>query len=157
MISAVVAKMISESLKERNEVRLSTLRMLLNSLNYEKISKRRELSEDEELMIVRREIKKRLEAIRLYRNATGAAKDKAELLANKEEQEIEILKEFLPDEMPEEELAKVIDRVVGGFGELTMRDMGRIVSAVKQEVKAADGATIARLVREKILSIQDKK
>ncbi|MEK7188377.1 MAG: GatB/YqeY domain-containing protein [Patescibacteria group bacterium] len=91
MISNTIGIKITDALRARDEIRLSTLKLLSTSLSYEKIAKQRELSAEEEIMIVRREIKKREEAIEYYKRAQ--ATDRVET----EQKEIEILQEFLPE------------------------------------------------------------
>lgn len=90
MISDTINQKIAEALKAHDEIRLSTLRMLSSALNYEFIAKQHKLSEEEELVVVVKEAKKRKEAIGIYKKV--AANDRAE----KEEKELKILEEFLP-------------------------------------------------------------
>lgn len=76
MIADTITQKIGEALKAHDEIRLSTLRMLSSALNYEFIAKQHKLSEEEELVVVRREAKKRKEAIEAYEKAK--AQDRAD-------------------------------------------------------------------------------
>jgi len=93
MIAQTLQAKIGESMKAHDEVRTSTLRLLLSALNYEKIDKQHDLNDEEEMVVIRREAKKRKEAIEMYRKA--GAEDRAV----KEEAELKILQEYLPPEL----------------------------------------------------------
>src|SRR3989344_3512768 len=103
MIADTITQKIGEAMKAKDEIRLSTLRMLSSALNYEKIAKQHDLSVEEELAVVRREVKKRIDAIDYFRQAQGklTTSTEEELKAKKEreEKELEILKEYLPRQM----------------------------------------------------------
>ena len=93
MIADTITQKIGEALKAHDEIRLSTLRLLSSALNYEFIAKQHKLSEDEEIVVVRKEAKKRKEAIEVYEKA--GYPDRAE----KEAEELSILQEYLPPEI----------------------------------------------------------
>jgi hypothetical protein len=144
MISQTLQAKIGESMKAHDEVRTSTLRLLLSAFNYEQIAKRHELTEEEELAVIRREAKKRKEAAEMYKNA--GASDRAQ----KEESELVILQEFLPPEMNEEELLKVIDEAFNQVKPSGMSDMGKVIGLVKSKAPEADGSKIAEIIKEKL-------
>ena len=106
MIAQTLQAKIGESMKAHDEIRTSTLRLLLSALNYEKIDKQHDLTDEEEMVVIRREAKKRKEAIEMYKNA--GASDRAA----KEESELKILQEYLPPEMGDAELIKLVDVAV---------------------------------------------
>src|SRR3972149_11080394 len=110
MIADTITSKIAQALKAREEIRLSTLRLLSSALNYEFIAKQHKLSEEEELVVVRREINKRKDAIEAYEKA--GATDRAE----KEKKEKEILEEYLPEQMADAELEKIVDEGVKETG-----------------------------------------
>lgn len=145
MIAATITQKIGEALKAKDEIRLSTLRMLSSALNYAKIAKMHDLSDEEELVVVRAEAKKRSDAIEAYDKA--GAKDRAD----KERQELAILKEYLPAELPEEELAKMVDDAIKETGATSMKDMGRVISTVMSKAGGrAEGGKVAALVKGKL-------
>ena len=145
MIGDTITRKIGEALKAHDEIRLSTLRLLSSALNYEFIAKQHKLSEDEELVVVRREAKKRKEAIEAYEKA--GYKDRAE----KEAKELAILQEYLPPEISDDEIAKLVDEAVKETGASKISDMGKVIGLVRQKTKgAADGAKIAELVRGRL-------
>src|SRR3990172_13071615 len=110
MIADKLQNIIGEAMKAHDEVRTSTLRLLSSAFNYEKIEKQHDLTGEEELNVIRKQAKQRKDSIEAY-NKAGAA-DRAQ----KEEAELKILQEFLPPEMGEEELIKLVDEAIGAIG-----------------------------------------
>ena len=101
------------------------------------------LSDAEIEKVVVREVKKRLESAELYR-ANGRAE-----LAEPEEQEAAILQDFLPEQLSEDEMRLLVQGIVAGMGDVSMQQMGQVIGAAKAQAgNAADGATLARIVKE---------
>jgi uncharacterized protein len=145
MIKDTITQKIGEAMKARDEVRLSTLRMLSSAINYEHIAKQHDLSEEEELNVVKKEAKKRKDAIEAYEKA--GASDRAE----KEKQELEILKEYLPEEIPEVELEKLVDEAITQTGATSLKDMGKVIGVVMGKVgSSADGSKVALMAKKKL-------
>ncbi len=144
MISKDINKMIQLAMKEKDEVKVSTLKMLSNALHNALIEKKREeLSEEEELNVVKREVRKRRDAIEVYRKA--GVDDRVE----REEQELAILEEFLPSQMNNEELKKIILDIIKGTGASDMGDMGKVIGTVMERTKGrVDGKRVAEMVKE---------
>ena len=147
MIADTITQKIGEALKAREEIRLSTLRLLSSALNYEFIAKQHKLDEQEEIVVVRKEAKKRKEAIEAYEKA--GATDRAQ----KEQKELEILQEFLPPEMSEEELEKIVTETILKTNASSISDMGKVIGIVMGKVKGTvEGSRVSLLVKEKLLS-----
>lgn len=145
MIADTINQDIAKALKAKDEIRLSTLRLLSSALNYEFIAKQHVLTKEEELNVVRREAKRRKEAIDAYEKA--GATDRAE----KEKKELALLEEFLPTQMPDEKLIKIVDEAISALGAASMADMGKVMGAVVPKVAGrAEGARISKLVSEKL-------
>lgn len=144
MIYQTLQKKIGESMKAHDEIRTSTLRLLLSALNYEKIDKQHDLTDEEEMVVIRREAKKRKEAIEMYTKANAPDR------AAKEAKELEILAEYLPPEMDETELIKLVDEAVAQIKPAGMSDMGKVIGFVKGKAPNADGGKIAELVKGKL-------
>ena len=136
--------MIGEAMKAHDEVRTSTLRLLSSAFNYERIEKQHDLTEEEEIIVIRRQAKQRRDSIEAYKKA--GAEDRAA----KEEQELKILQEFLPPEMDEAELGKMVDASIKEVGAVSLADMGKVIGMVKAKSPSADGAKIAELVKSKL-------
>ena len=146
MITDTLQKQINVAMKARDQVKLSTLKMLSSALSYEKISKQHDLSEEEELSIVRSEAKKRRDAIEAYTKANMA--DRAE----KEKAELSILEAYLPAQMDESELLKIVDEVIAETNASGPSDMGRVIGTVVAKTKGmADGSRVSALVKEKLI------
>jgi uncharacterized protein len=144
MIAQTLQQKIGEAMKAHDEIKLSTLRLLSSAFNYEKIAKQHELTEEEEMAVIRKEAKQRRDSIEAYKKA--GALDRSE----KEEAELTILQEYLPPEMSEQELAKLVMDAITQSGAKTMADMGRVIGMVKSHAPNVDGTKIAQIVSSKI-------
>lgn len=145
MISDNIQKQIQDAMKSGDELRKTTLKLLSTAFHNAEIDKKDKLSEAEEVNIVQQEVKRRLDAIELYKK--GGATEKA----NREEAEIKILKEFLPKEMSEKQLEKVVEETIEKTGASDMKDMGKVIGVVKSQVGArAQGSDIARVAKDKL-------
>lgn len=145
MILDTIQSQIQDAMRAHDELRVSTLKLLYSALKYEKIAKMHDLSDQEELAVVQKEVKKRKDAIALYRQ--GGSEEKAAY----EESELVILKEFLPEEMEESELVNLVNSVIEETGATLIKDMGKVMSLVKEKAAGkADGGKIAELVKSKL-------
>lgn len=103
------------------------------------------LSDEEVEKIVAREVKKRAESIKLYEQ-----NDRPEL-AQDEKKEMTVLEQYLPEQLSEDEIRKVVSDVIEGMGEVSMQQMGQVIGAVKGKLgTAADGALVARVTKEEL-------
>jgi len=153
MIAKDLQKMIGEAMKAHDEVRLSTLRLLSSAFNYERIEKQHELTDEEELVVIRKQAKQRKDSIEAYSKAGRTD------MAASEEKELKILQEFLPPEMDEKELEKIVEEEVKKYkadlpAEATPQalqaGMGKVIGAVKAKAPSVEGGKIAELVKSKL-------
>jgi uncharacterized protein YqeY len=144
MIAQTLQTKIGEAMKAHNEILISTLRLLSSAFNYEKIAKQHELTDEEELVVIRKEAKQRKDSIEAYKKA--GANDRAE----REEAELKILQEYLPPEMGEQEISKLVDDAIRQLGAKTTSDMGRVIGMVKSKAPNVDGSKIAQIVSSKL-------
>jgi uncharacterized protein YqeY len=129
----------------REDARRDALSLLLSSLRSAEKDLQRELSEDEELQVLQRERKRRVEAAEAFR--TGDRPESAE----KEEAELAILEEFMPEQLTEEELEEIVDDVIAEVGATNLNQLGRVMADVMPQVAGrADGSVVSQLVREKL-------
>jgi uncharacterized protein YqeY len=136
---------LKEAMRERDDERRDALRLILSSLRGAEKELQRDLHEDEELQVLQRERKKRVEAAEAYRTA---GRDEQ---AEKEEAELEVLEEFMPEPLAEDELEEIVDDVIAEVGATSMRDIGRVMADVMPQVAGrADGSAVSQLVREKL-------
>ncbi len=151
MIKTTINQQIAEALKAHDEARLTTLRMLSSALNYEFINKQHELSGDEEIAVVRREVKKRNDEIESYEAVLKSDPAHVQEKIDKVAHEIEILKAYLPPEMSEEKLREIVDQAIKETGASSIKDMGRVMGIVKAKVgNAADGSKMAGIVKDRL-------
>lgn len=145
-LAARIAEEMKAALLGGDRFRGEVLRNLKAALLNEEVvlGKREAGLEDAEVeKVLAREVKKRLESAELYR-ANGRAE-----LAEPEEQEAAVLREFLPQQLSEAEVRALVQQVIDGMGEVSMQQMGQVIGAVKAKVgNAADGAMIANIVKE---------
>jgi len=136
---------VREAMKARDEARRDALRLIVASLKSAQKDLQRPLSEDEELQVLQRERKKRQEAAEAFR---GAGREEQ---AEKEEAELEILEEFMPEPLSEDELERIVDDAIAENGATSLRDMGRVMADVMPQVAGrADGSAVSTIVREKL-------
>ncbi len=146
MITSILQEKIGNAMKAHDEVMVSTLRLLSSAFNYEKINKQHDLTEEEELVVVRREVKQRRDSIEAYDKAGRSD------LSEKEKAELTILQEFLPPEMSDEDLVKLVEEAIATVKPAGLSDMGKVIGFIKSKAPNADGGKIAQLVKSKILS-----
>jgi uncharacterized protein YqeY len=136
---------LTEAMRAGEKERRDTLRLILNSLRSAEKELQRPLKEDEELQVLQRERKRRLEAAEAFR--AGEREEQAE----KEERELEVLEEFMPEPLSDEELEEIVDDVIAEVGATGMPDFGRVMADVMPQVAGrADGTAVGQLVREKL-------
>lgn len=155
MIATTIHRKIAEALKAKDEIKLSTYRLLASAFNYEKIAKQHELSEEEELAVVKREAKKRKDAIESFHMVQGKqgfeGSVSVEDRIKKEEEELKILNAFLPAGMSEEELTKIVEETIKEMGLTGIQNVGKIMGAVMAKVKGkADGGKVLEIVKSKL-------
>jgi uncharacterized protein YqeY len=140
-----IAEELKEARLERDADRRDALSLILNALRASEKELRRPLSEEEELQVLQRERKRRVEAAEAFR--AGGREEQAE----DEEYELEVLEEFMPEPLSEEEIEEIIDDVISEVGATSIRDMGRVMAGVMHQVSGrADGSLVSQLVKEKL-------
>ncbi len=136
---------VKEAMRARDDVRRDALRLILNSLRSAEKELLRPLHDDEELQVLQRERKRRVEAAEAFR--AGGRDEQAEA----EERELAVLEEFMPEPLSEDELEEIVDDVIAEVGATSMRDLGRVMADVMPQVAGrADGSAVSQIVREKL-------
>jgi uncharacterized protein YqeY len=136
---------VKEAMLAREGDRRDALRLILSSLRSAEKDLQRPLSEDEELQVLQRERKKRIEAAEAFRN--GGREEQA----MKEEDELDVLEEFMPEPIGEDELERIVDDAIAENKATSIRDMGRVMADVMPQIAGrADGSAVSQLVREKL-------
>lgn len=136
---------MKRALKSKDTERLSVIRMLISEIKKEQIDKKKELSDDEILAIIQRYGKQRREAIEQYKKANRYD------LVEKEQNELNIVLEFLPKQLTEEEINKIVEETIKEVGATSIKEMGKVMKSVMAKIKGkADGSVVSRIVREKL-------
>jgi len=142
-----VADDMRAAMKERDQVRVSTLRLLMTAIKNAEVlgDKVRELSEEEVLDVIGREAKRRREAVEAY----GAA-DRADL-ADKESAELKVLQSYLPEGLSDAEIAALVDEAIAETGATSPKQMGEVMKALMPKVRGrADGGAVSAAVKAKL-------
>jgi uncharacterized protein YqeY len=136
---------LKEAMRARDDARRDALRLILSSLRSAEKELQRPLHDDEELQVLQRERKRRVEAAEAFRG--GGRTEQAEA----EERELAVLEEFMPEPLDEEEIEEIVDDVIAEVGATSMRDLGRVMADVMPQVAGrADGSVVSQIVREKL-------
>ena len=136
---------VKDAMRAGDTARRDALRLILASLKSAEKDLLRPLSEEEELQVLQRERKKRIEAAEAFR---GGGREEQ---AAKEEAELAELEEFMPEPLTEEELERIVDDAIAENGATSMRDMGRVMKDVMPQISGrADGAAVSQMLREKL-------
>jgi uncharacterized protein YqeY len=136
---------LKQAMVARDQSRRDALRLILSSLRSAEKELQRPLHDDEELQVLQRERKRRLEAAEAFR---GGGREEQAL---GEEQELAVLEEFMPEPLSEDELEEIIDDAIAEVGATSIRDLGRVMADVMPQVSGrADGSVVSQLVREKL-------
>ena len=142
---ATLQRELTAAMKEREADRRDALRLILSSLQSAEKELQRPLTEDEELQVLQRERKRRLESIEAFVAAGRPVQ------AAKEEGELEVLEEFMPEPLSEEALERIVDDAIAEVGATSMRDLGRVMADVMPQIAGrADGSAVSQIVREKL-------
>jgi uncharacterized protein len=142
---AEIEQEVKEAVLARDTERRDALRLILASLKSAEKELLRPLTEEEELQVLQRERKKRNEAAEAFRAAGREAQ------AEKEEGELAVLEEFMPEPLSEDEIDRIVDDAIAENGATSMRDMGRVMADVMPQIAGrADGSAVSQLVREKL-------
>src|SRR5437773_5017959 len=136
---------LKQAMVARDQSRRDALRLILSSLRSAEKELQRPLHDDEELQVLQRERKRRLEAAEAFR---GGGREEQAL---GEERELAVLEEFMPEPLSEEELDRIVDDAIAESGATSMRDLSRVISGVMPRVDGrAAGSAVSQHVREKL-------
>ncbi|OGW41950.1 MAG: glutamyl-tRNA amidotransferase [Nitrospirae bacterium RBG_16_43_11] len=134
---------LKESLKSRNSIKTSVIRLLKSSIKYREIEKKAPLSDDEIIEVIMSGIKQRRESVEQF--SKGGRTD----LVQKESNEIEIMQAYLPQPLTEEELVNEVKSVIKEVGATSAKDMGKVMKALMPRIKGrAEGTKVSSIVKE---------
>jgi len=141
---------LKQSMLAKDDLKTSVLRMLLSAINYFEIQKGGAgytATDEDVISVISSQAKQRKDSIEEFKKAGRQE------LADKEKKELEILQVYMPAQMSEEEVKKLVDEAVSQTGATTMADIGKVMGALMPKVKGkADGNLVSNLVRAKLSS-----
>ena len=144
-LTDTIIKDMTRAMKAQDKFNLSVLRMLKSALQMEKINLKHELSDEEAMTVIKRQVKQRKDSISEFEKY-GKTSEVENL--NKE---IECLSKYLPAEVSEEEINKTLDIIFDELKPESMKDMGRVMKEATSRLGAgADGSLISKLVKERL-------
>lgn len=140
-----ITKDLTEAMKAKDTFRTSVLRMLKSALKNEEINKKSSLTDDEVLAIIKKQVKTRKDSMNEY--ASYNRMDLADSL----QKEIDILNEYLPEELSDEELEKIVKETITKVKAESIKQMGMVIKTISSEYGArCDMAKVSKLVKEKL-------
>ncbi len=134
---------MKQAMKDKEKKKLSVIRMLKSSLQNEQINLGRELTEDEMLTVLTREMKQRRDSLQEFQKA-----DRDDL-ADGVQEEINVLTKYMPQQLSEDEIRQLVAETIAQVGASSKADMGKVMGALMPKVKGkADGALVNKLVQQ---------
>ena len=144
-INEQIAKDMTSAMKEQDKFTLSVLRMLKSAIQMEKISKMHDLDDNETITVIKRQVKMRKDSIEEYQKFNKTEE------VNKLEEEIKCLSKYLPEELSDDELNKIIDEVFAELKPESIKDMGKVMKEVTARCGSrADMSKVSGIVKEKL-------
>ena len=144
-IRHLVEEAVKSAMRERNKEKTSTLRMALSELKKEEIDRREEISNEDSIKILQRMIKQRKESKAQFLDAGRSE------LADKENEEILILQDFLPEQLSEEAIKIIVLEAISETQAKEPQDMGKVMGALKSKIKGnADMGIVSKIVKENL-------
>lgn len=140
-----ISAALKDAMRARDEVKMATLRLVLTAIK-EREKEARSLLEDQEVIsVITTQIKQRRESIEQYRKAGR------EDLAQTEENELQILQGYMPEQVSEEEISNTLDEIIAEVGAVSMKDMGKVMKAAMAKLAGkAEGGAINAMVKAKL-------
>ena len=150
-VKAMIEADLKTAMLAGDKVLVTTLRGLKSAILYVEVAegaREQGLSDDKVITILQKEAKKRQESADLFMQGGRPEKAEAEMV------EKAVIEKYLPEQISEDEIAKLVDEAIAASGGSTLQQMGQIIGIVKQKAgTSADGALIAKLVKERLASL----
>ena len=137
---------LKEAMKSKEKTKLDAIRQVQTEVAKKKAEKGEEATDELVLGVITSYVKKMNKAVEEYKSLG----DRGTEMASKIQFEIDYLSEWLPEQLSEEEVSKIIDEVLSEMGDVDMSQMGKIIGAVMAKADGLDGSVVSKLVREKI-------
>jgi len=136
---------MKSAMKAGNKERLGTIRLILSAIKQQEVDTRKDLTDSDIIALLDKMSKQRRESIEQYNNA---GRDD---LAAKEETELEVIREYLPSQLSDQEIAELIDEAINSAGAESMRDMGKVMGILKPKMQGrADMSAVSALIKDRL-------
>ncbi len=140
-----ISAALKDAMRARDEAKMSTLRLVLTAIKKREKEARSLLEDQEVVSVITSQMKQRRESIEQYRKAGR------EDLAQTEENELQILQGYMPEQLSEEEISQAVDQVIAEVGAVSMKDMGKVMKAAMAKLAGkAEGGAINAMVKAKL-------
>ena len=137
---------LKEAMKAKDKPKLDAIRQVQTEVAKKKAEKGEEATDELVLGVISSYVKKMTKAVEEYQSLG----DRGVEMAEKIQYEIDFLSEWLPEQLSDQEVEKIIDEVLGELGEVDLSQMGKIIGAVMAKSERIDGSVVSRLVKEKL-------
>jgi len=148
MLKQKLQEELKQSMLSRDEMKTSVLRMLLSAVNYYEINKGGAgytATDEDVLSVIQKEVKQRKDSIEQFKIA------RRQDLVDKETKELELLQEYLPEQLSEQTLITLITQTIKDLGATSIADMGKVMGVLMPKIKAkADAGVVSRIVKEEL-------
>lgn len=146
MLIEKINKDYIKAMKEKDTLKANILNMLRSAIKYKEIENReKEISDEDVIDLVKKEIKRHEESIEMYK--TGGRKD----LQEKEEKELQVLKSYLPEQISEDEVKRIISEIILKLNATSKNDFGKVMKEAMSQLRGkAEGSLIKRVVEESL-------
>jgi uncharacterized protein len=136
---------MKSAMRSKDSARLGAIRLLQSALKQKEVDERVDLNDDDVLVIIDKMLKQRRDSIDAFKKAERND------LVEKEEFEVSVLQEYMPEPLSDNEISNIIDQAIKNLGALTMKDMGAVISAVKPELSGkANMADVSQKIKSKL-------
>lgn len=144
-LKSSIKKEVTVSMKSGDKFRTTTLRLIVSSIQSEEINLKSDLSDDQCIQILEKMIKQRKDSISQFEAANRSE------LADKEREEIKTIQEFMPEQMSESEISEIVAKVILDLQADSMKDMGKVMSKLKEITAGrADAGLISQIVKKSL-------
>ncbi len=137
---------LKEAMKAKDKTKLNAIRQIQTEIAKKKAEKGEEATDELALGVISSYVKKMTKAVEEYQSLGERGVEMAEKI----QFEIDFLSGWLPEQLSEEEVSKIIDEVLSEMGDVDISQMGKIIGAVMAKAEGLDGSVVSKLVREKI-------
>ena len=137
---------LKDAMKAKDKPKLDAIRQIQTEIAKKKAEKGEEVNDDLVLGVISSYVKKMIKAVEEYQSLGDRGKE----MADKIQFEIDFLSTYLPEQLGEEEVEKIVDEVLSELGDIDISQMGRVIGAVMAKGDGIDGSIVSKIVKDKL-------